>query len=157
MDKKITVPINPCGPNSAANCNCPEFSAIDSRCLECKVFENKCLQDRFFASFELAPIGIVHTDLNGRFMSVNRKFCELVGYSRNELMTMSFGGITRKEDLHLDLQAKDRMISGELDSDCKEKRYVHKKGHLVWVNRTVSVVRDEAGNPVYFIALCLAF
>src|SRR5882672_6066345 len=108
---------------------------------------------RFRAIFENAAVGIARVAPDGRWLEVNQRLCDIVGYSREELMTKTFGDITHPGDLEQDLRAMRRMSAGELDTYLREKRYYHKNGSVVWVNLTVSLVRRADGSPDYFVSV----
>ncbi len=108
---------------------------------------------RFRATFEQAAVGIVHVAPDGRFLRVNRKMCDIVGYEPDELQRMSFQQITHPEDLSADVEQVRRVLSGELETYHMEKRYFHKGGGIVWVHLTVSLVRESSGHPKYFISI----
>lgn len=107
-------------------------------------------EERFRVAFNQAAVGLAHVAPDGRWMMVNNKLCEIVGYSRAELLGMSFQDITHPEDLVSDWALARRMIAGELDEKTREKRYRHKNGYYIWINLTSSMVRDEDGNPKYY-------
>ena len=108
---------------------------------------------RFRAAFEQAAIGISHTSLDRRYLQVNQKYCDMLGYSHEELMSMSANGITYLDDREDSSNHRHQLLAGIAGSVSAEKRYVRKDGKLIWVNRTVSLVRDHAGNPLYFLHL----
>ncbi|MBX9905539.1 MAG: diguanylate cyclase [Burkholderiales bacterium] len=108
---------------------------------------------RFRAAFEQAAIGISHTSLDRRYLQVNQKYCDMLGYSLEELMSMSANGITYLDDREDSSNHRHQLLAGIAGSVSAEKRYVRKDGKLIWVNRTVSLVRDHAGNPLYFLHL----
>jgi PAS domain S-box-containing protein len=108
---------------------------------------------RFRNTFENAAVGMSHVGLDGRFLRVNQKFCNMVGYSREELSGKTFHEITWPEDLEADLQRVDRLIKGEIESVTIEKRYIHKDGRIVWVNLTGSLQRDEELKPQHFVSI----
>jgi PAS domain S-box-containing protein len=89
--------------------------------------------------------------LDGRWLKVNDALCRIVGYSELELLSRTFQDITYPDDLPLDMDFKERLLSGEIDHFQVEKRYVHKDGHVVWVRLSVSLVRDAQDEPVHFI------
>ncbi len=102
--------------------------------------------------FDHAPIGMALVAPDGRWLIVNRAICEIVGYSEPELLTKTFQDITHPEDLEADLHYVDRMLAGELGEYTMEKRYVQASGEIVWVLLSVSMVHDDAGAPLYFVA-----
>jgi len=108
--------------------------------------------ERFRAAFEDAAIGMALVSTDGRFLQVNRTLCECLGYSQQELLTMTFQNKVYSEDIHVSLDRVYHMLSGELRSAQVEKRYFHKLGHLVWVQVHSTLVRDSCGNALYFIS-----
>lgn len=108
---------------------------------------------RFRATFEQAAVGLAHVAPEGRWLRVNQKLCEIVGYSRDELLALTFQDITHPEDLNLDLIHVQQLLQGEADTYQVEKRYLRKSGEPVWINLTVSLVRDAAEQPDYFISV----
>lgn len=108
---------------------------------------------RFEATFEQAAVGIAHVGLDGALLQVNRKFFDIVGYDKESLEKITFQEITHPDDLALDLQMLNETMAGLRASYSIEKRYQHRLGHLVWVNLTVSLLRDEHGTPDYFISV----
>jgi PAS domain S-box-containing protein len=110
-------------------------------------------EERFRATFEQAAVGIDHEAPDGRFLRINQKFCDIVGYSQEEMLERAFQDITHPDDLDIDLEDAQRMLDGQLESYSNEKRYLRNNGEIVWVNVTVSLVRDETGGPGYFISV----
>lgn len=108
---------------------------------------------RFEATFEQAAVGIAVVSPEGRWLRVNRKLCQIVGYALEELMHLTFQEITHPDDLDKDLENVRRMLAGEIANYSMEKRYFHKNGDLVWINLTVSLVWRASGEPDYFIAV----
>ncbi len=101
--------------------------------------------------FEQAAVGIAQVGLEGRWLQVNDKVCEILGYSREELMQLTFQDVTYPEDLTASLDFVQRVLSGEIKTYTTEKRYVRKDGSLIWANLTVALVRNES--PRYFISV----
>ncbi|SMB86589.1 diguanylate cyclase [Deinococcus hopiensis] len=108
---------------------------------------------RFRSTFNQAAVGIAHVDVDGRWQNVNDRLCDIVGYTREELMDLTFQDITHPDDLNIDLGYVHRLLAGELRTYSMHKRYLRKDRTQVWVNLTGSLVRDEQGHPAYFIAV----
>jgi PAS domain S-box-containing protein/putative nucleotidyltransferase with HDIG domain len=107
---------------------------------------------RFASAFENAAIGMALVSPQGRWLKVNQALCDVLGYSSEELLTRSFQEITHPDDLDADLEFVRRTLAGEIQSYQTEKRYIHKQGRAIWVLLSVSLVRDDAGEPQYFIS-----
>lgn len=105
--------------------------------------------------FEQAALGMCFTSASGDFLKVNKKFCSLVGYSKEEIQGMNFKEITYFEDLYLDLEYYRRLTSGDIETYDLDKRYVRKNGELLWINITVSVQRNEDFSVKYFIGIII--
>ena len=110
-------------------------------------------EDRFRATFEQAAVGIAHVGLDGRFLRVNRKLCDILGYTPAELMVISFQEITAPADLDADLDNVRKMLANAITTYRMEKRYFRKDGSLIWANLTVSLARDPNDQPKYFISV----
>jgi PAS domain S-box-containing protein len=105
------------------------------------------------AIFELAGSGKAQTDpVTGRFIRVNQRFCEITGYAREELLTLTFSDITHPDDRQRDLELIGPVLRGEKDHWQLEKRYRRKDGQVAWVLVTGSLIRDEQGQPLHTIA-----
>jgi PAS domain S-box-containing protein len=110
-------------------------------------------EERFRATFDQAAVGIAHVGLDGRWLRVNQKLCDIVGYRPDELLGMTFQDITHPDDLEADLAYVRRLLEGEIKTYSMEKRYFRKDHSLVWINLTVSLVRTPEGQPKYFISV----
>jgi PAS domain S-box-containing protein len=110
-------------------------------------------ESRFQATFNQAAVGLAHVGLDGRFLLLNERYSQIVGYRSEELLGRSFEEITHPEDVEGDRRIIRRLLAGESLSSSREKRYLRKDGSVVWVNVTVSIVRDEAGASRYFVAV----
>src|SRR6266566_9903498 len=104
------------------------------------------------ATFEQAAIGIAHLTLDEQWISVNQRYCEITGYSREEILTFKVEQLTHPEDVEASLEFIPRIRSGELPEYRMEKRYVRKNGAVIWVHLTVSIVRSATGAPLYLVA-----
>jgi diguanylate cyclase (GGDEF)-like protein/PAS domain S-box-containing protein len=110
-------------------------------------------EQRYRAAFEGAAIGITRTGLDGSYLDVNRRLCDIVGYEPEEVVGIPFSQLTYVEDRASDRHAVERMLAGEQTTYRTEKRYIHRDGHLVWVRATVTLLRDASGSPDHFIAV----
>jgi PAS domain S-box-containing protein len=110
-------------------------------------------EERFRGAFDFSAIGMALVAPGGRFLMVNTSLCEIVGYSRTELLGLTFQEITDADDLVGQLVLLDRMLAGEIPSYQLEKRYIHKDGTPVWVVVSVSLVSDTAGAPLHWVLL----
>ena len=110
-------------------------------------------EDRFRGAFDSAAIGMALVAPDGRWLQVNSAVCELVGFSEDELLGGTFQGITHPDDLDADLEFVRQMLAGAIQTYQMDKRYIHKLGHTIWIRLSVSLVRDPAGAPAYFVSL----
>lgn len=119
---------------------------------ERKKFENELqLSERKFRNiFENSVIGKSLTTIDGK-LSVNRSLSEIVGYSQEELSQMNWVDITHPDDVEYNRMINALILKGEKSFANWEKRYIHKDGHIVWVNITTLLLRDDDEKPVHFI------
>src|SRR5215216_4805394 len=110
-------------------------------------------EERFRATFEQAAVGIVQAGLDGEWLRFNDKFCDIVGYEREELGAVSIFELVSPEDFERDFDRGVGMLAGELSDYTEEKLIVGKAGRRVWINLTVSLVHDDSNEPRYFIAV----
>ncbi|MDH1444016.1 PAS domain S-box protein [Pseudomonas sp. GD03721] len=107
---------------------------------------------RFSGAFNTAPQGIAIVDLDGRWMEVNDALCRMLGYSREELLQLDFQHITHPDDLAKDLALLQQLLEGVIADYQLEKRYVDKRGNVLWILLSVSLVRDALGVPLHFVS-----
>jgi len=110
-------------------------------------------EERFRVTFEQSAVGIAHVSPEGRWLEVNRRLCDILGYAREDLLSSDFQHITHPDDLERDLRLMRSVLAGERASYSMEKRYVKLDGTHVWADITVALLRDEAGAPKYFITV----
>lgn len=101
--------------------------------------------------FKSAQMGIAIVGLRGEWLDVNEYLCKLVGYTKKELLTLTFQDITHPNDLANDETHMQQFMNGEIDSLNIEKRYIHKNGSVIWINLSIVLLRDSSNNPLYFI------
>ncbi len=106
----------------------------------------------FRSAFDNAPIGMALTATDGRFLAVNRAFCELTGRTPKELLKTSFQEITHPDDVLGTVRDARRMLTGEEFGHEIEKRYLRPDGSIVWGLLRTALVRDASGDPIHFIS-----
>ncbi|HEY6721402.1 MAG TPA: EAL domain-containing protein, partial [Burkholderiales bacterium] len=109
-------------------------------------------EERFRAIFNQAAVGLAHVGIDGRYVLVNKKLCEIFGYSAEELLQKTVWEISHPDDREAATPARQRLFAGEVDTSSVEKRYLRKDGSAVWVNLVISLVRNAAGKPEYDVA-----
>ena len=110
-------------------------------------------EQRFRTMFENTAVGIAHVDPNGRWLMVNKRYCEIVGHTAEELAGMTFKDITHPDDIAVDLAQRQHVLSGAISNFSMEKRYIRKDGSLIWVNLTVGSARNTNATLDYFISV----
>ncbi len=115
--------------------------------------ELKKSQTRFRETFEQVAVGVAHVDIDGAFIRLNRRFCDIIGYTREEMLKKKFSEITHPDDLESALNNYKMALNSDIGTYSLEKRYIKKDKSIVWVNLTVSLVRDFNGAPDYFIGV----
>ena len=108
---------------------------------------------QFQAMFETASIGIAQADpRTGEWLRVNQKMCDITGYTAEEMLALRVPEITHPDDRGRDWKLFQLVVRGEAPSYRLEKRYIRKDGAVVWVNVNMTVIRDDAGQPVRTMA-----
>ena len=108
-------------------------------------------EEVFANAFRMSPHGMMFVNPEGRFTKANRAFCDMTGYSEEELLERGFPDITHPEDVSLDLDQLRRLTAGEISNYHRIKRYVRKDGRQIWVSLAVAAVHDSKGMPLYFV------
>ena len=120
-------------------------TSVHNRDVELSASERK-----FREAFDFVGIGLTQVDTEGRFLAVNRRFCDMLGYTAEELKGKRFIEITHPEDQAADEAMVQAIVSNGLASPVsREKRYIRKDGSVLWAQRSGVVVRDAAGKPLY--------
>jgi len=112
----------------------------------------KLSEQQFRSAMEYSAIGMALVSVEGRWLRVNQALSSIVGYTAEELLAIDFQTITHPDDLAADLEFVQQILRGEIQTYQMEKRYFHKEGRTVWILLNVSLVRDPAGQPQYFIS-----
>ncbi len=117
---------------------------------------HQTLQERealYEMTFEQAPVGVSHQGLDGRWLRVNERLCELLGYTKDELLARCFPDITHPADLPHELELRERVLSGELTRVRYEKRFLRKDGDVLTASVTLALVRGQTGAPDHFLTV----
>jgi PAS domain S-box-containing protein len=109
-------------------------------------------EERFRSAFEYSAIGMALISPQGQWLKVNKKICQMLGYTSEELFELTFQDITHPDDLESDLMLLQQLVSGEIENYQMEKRYFHKNGEVIWALLSVSLVRIENGEPLHFVS-----
>ncbi|MDB6028936.1 MAG: hypothetical protein JWM68_5159 [Verrucomicrobiales bacterium] len=110
-------------------------------------------EERFRATFDQAAVGIAHIGRDGKFLRFNQQLCIMVGYSAAELITKTFQEITHPDDLDAYGAEVQKLFAGATSSYTIEKRCIHKEGTPIWISVTASIVRNEAQEVQYLVAI----
>jgi PAS domain S-box-containing protein len=110
-------------------------------------------QQRFRSIFEQAAVGIALVALDGSWLEVNQRLCDIVGYTAEDLKRISFQDITHPDDLASDLGLMQQTLAGDIARYQLEKRYIHQQGRTVWIDLSVSLVRGADGQPRCFVSV----
>lgn len=111
-------------------------------------------EETFRSTVELAPVGIVHTGLDHELLQVNAAYCQMLGYTRDELMRLKFDQISHPDDLARTHESLQKIRAGERAQDAFEKRYIRKDGEVVWARvRTTLKCDPLSGAPQHFISI----
>ncbi|MFA9390038.1 MAG: PAS domain S-box protein [Prolixibacteraceae bacterium] len=108
-------------------------------------------EKRFRSIFEQSASGMCLTGLDGKLLQVNEPLCKMLGYSKDELENKHFNSITFPDDITVGNEAVHQMLVGNSKKAAFEKRYLHKSGNSIWVRINSVLLRDEKGDPQYFI------
>jgi PAS domain S-box-containing protein len=108
----------------------------------------------FRAVFEQAAVGVgLLNARDGRWLRVNQKLCDIVGYSAEEMLALDFRAISHADDIAPHASFRRRMEAGEISNYTLEKRFLRRDGSVVWVNLSSSLMRDARGAPDYYVSI----
>ncbi len=111
-------------------------------------------EERFRSTFEQAAVGLAHLTLDGKYLRVNQRICEITGYRREDLIGRSYRDITHPDDLEIDIEQRARLLAGQVQGIRLEKRLLRADGSPVWVQLTGSLAYDlDTHEPQYFISV----
>lgn len=110
-------------------------------------------EERFRKVFDEGPLGMTLVRPDKSFIGINKAFCEMVGYTEQELLNNTFLNITHPDDVERDSINVDKLLNGEITRYQTEKQYIKKNGDAFWSHTTVSLVCDDKNKPLHFIAM----
>ncbi|MGO9736303.1 MAG: PAS domain S-box protein, partial [Desulfomonilaceae bacterium] len=110
-------------------------------------------EERFRNIFEQGPLGIAIVGLDYRWIAVNAKVSEIVGYTKDELTKLTFVDITHPDDIDKDVGYAEQLKRGEIPSYKLEKRYIKKNGEVVWINLTATMIHDDQDKELYYLSM----
>jgi len=111
-------------------------------------------EGKFKILFEQAAVGVAQIDtLSGKFIRINKKYSDIIGYSKQEILNLNFQSITYLPDLKEDLKNMELLKKGEIKEFAIEKRLIHKSGKIIWVRLSVSAMWKHNATPDYHIAV----
>ena len=113
----------------------------------------KELEINFKSIFSQVAVGVLLYDLNHKIIQANKRFYELIEYSKEEFESINPLGITHPEDREVSIKKTEELASGRIDYYSQEKRYVTKSGRIVWVFLTATVVKNRQGKPKHIISV----
>lgn len=108
-------------------------------------------EKRFRTTFEHAAIGMAHVATDGRWLRVNQQLCDIIGYSRDELLQTDLQHVTHPDDLAPLVAELEQVVRGELAHFATQTRYLHKDGAIRWVKITGAPLHDEITNAVRYL------
>jgi diguanylate cyclase (GGDEF)-like protein/PAS domain S-box-containing protein len=128
-----------------------EASATQAELAERHLAELQESEERFRSAFGYAPIGMALVDPDGRWIQVNRSLSDILGYTDQELVNVSYPAITHPDDLANFVARVQQVLDGKSHTSQMETRYLHKLGREVWALVGISLIRDAKHNPLHMI------
>jgi PAS domain S-box-containing protein len=118
-----------------------------------EIVQRKRAEERFRATFEQTAVGMAHIAPDGRLLRVNQQFCDILGYTRQEMEGLTIRETTHPDDLGRDLDHMRQLLAGKNPTCSREKRYVHKDHSVVYVRVSLSVLQKSTGQPKYLVSV----
>jgi PAS domain S-box-containing protein len=108
-------------------------------------------ESRFRVLFEQTAVGVAQLDTTtGRFMRINKKYCDLLGYTEGEMLKKTFHEITYPDDVEINVRNNNALLTGKVKNYSYEKRYLHKDGRIIWGNLTILPLWNPDEDPDNF-------
>jgi PAS domain S-box-containing protein len=117
--------------------------------------ENKLREseERFRLMFEQASVGMAFASLEGHLIQVNQRYCDITGYTKEELLKRTVFSITHPEDVIRQKEVFQYLLQNSMQPQPVEKRYICSDGSLSWVSASTSLIRDAQGTPLHYMAV----
>lgn len=111
-------------------------------------------EQHFRSAFDAGTMGLTIASVEGKFLKVNRVFCQMLGYTESEMLNLGFQDITHPDDVELDVICIHQLLNGEIPYYHRRKRYLHKEGYTVWGVLSVALISNGSNQerPLYFVA-----
>jgi PAS domain S-box-containing protein len=108
-------------------------------------------EERFHRAFDNAPIGMALLDLDGQFLQVNQALCEIMGYTETQMLVCSFQDLIHPDQLPVTSINLQKLLSGPGYACQLEQQWIHHQGHPIWVLLSISLIKDQTGQPLSFV------
>ncbi len=122
----------------------------DSQEIENKLRES---EERFRLMFEQASIGMAFASLDGNLIQVNSSYCNITGYTREELLKRTVFSITHPDDAAKQEEVFQYLLQNDVQPRPVEKRYIRRNGSITWVSASTSLIRNAEGTPLHYMAV----
>jgi PAS domain S-box-containing protein len=110
-------------------------------------------EEKFHLLFERSPIGIGLLSINRQITEINPAFCNMLGYSHDELIGKNINDITYPDDRNISTEYTEKLFDGATPSYTIEKRYMRKDGSPLWARSTATIIRDHHQRPLYGLGM----
>ncbi|HEX7467123.1 MAG TPA: PAS domain S-box protein, partial [Methanobacterium sp.] len=110
-------------------------------------------EEHFRSVFDQSPIGTAVVSLDYRFKRVNPEFRRITGYSEKDLASLKIFDLLHPEDVAANSEKVQNLVNGSLNQHKAQKRYIRKDGEIIWVNISLTMIRDPQGEPLHFLAM----
>ncbi|MCF8033422.1 MAG: PAS domain S-box protein [Desulfarculaceae bacterium] len=111
----------------------------------------KVSEEKFRLNFDHSSIGMIMTGIDGTLLNVNDHFCQMLGYTYEELTGLNFNNITHPDDRETSSKTVEQLLSGKVISAQFEKRYLHKNGETIWCSISTKLLKDNQNDIHHFI------
>lgn len=107
--------------------------------------------DIYKYAFDYTALGMAVVNIKLQYLDVNKAYCDIIGYSKEELFKINFKTFTHPDDRNADEPFIRKLMDGKIDHFDSIKRYIHKNGHIIWGKATVRLIRNKLGKPLFYV------